>query len=142
MIEDEGSAYTKMANGAAPWVTIASAVVAVCSFFILLGMWLGPQKDVPQQLTEVRAMLTEMKGRLDKTDWAIEALKNQTNGLGMQLSVSAEDRNKIWDAVRDLKTSVTKLEATAISREILLEWNAELEQRNKNISAPPIPKAK
>jgi hypothetical protein len=131
MIVDEGPSYKDMANGAAPWVTLGSACVAVFSFFILLGMWLGPQKDVPAQLTEVRALLNEMKGRLDKTDWRLDALQNQANGIGMQVSVAIEDKSKLWNEFRDLKTNFDKLESISITREAFLEWKSEFEARTR-----------
>jgi hypothetical protein len=133
---------TNPADDYVPWVTIGSAGVAICSFLILMGMWLGPQKDVPQTLVKITSQLQEIYTRMDKNAWAIESLKTQVDGLTVSNSVGEKDRNKLREDLRDLKTLVTQLETTAVTREILLEWKADFEQRNRNLSTPPLPKAK
>lgn len=137
---DDQPAPTRIANAFAPWVPIGGTIVGVMSFFILVGMWLGPQKDVPAQLATILARLNEINSRVDKMDWAMDALKSTTQALGMQQSVEVMERNKLADSVRDIKNIITRLESTAVTREVFTEWKSDLERRNRNLSTPALTK--
>jgi hypothetical protein len=130
MIED-GASYSTMADGAAPWVTIGSAIVAVCSFFILLGMWLGPQKEVPDQLDRLLLRVDSVDGRLSKIEWANESQKTQIGLLGNQMAIESSERNKVADQLRDLKSVVDTIAASYLKRETFVEWKAFFEAKTQ-----------
>jgi hypothetical protein len=124
----------QLAHDSVPWVTIGSAAVAVCSFLILLGMWVGPQKDVPEQLDKLMTRIDSVDGRLSKIEWANESQKTQIGLLGNQMAVESSERNKIADALRDVKSAVDGINANYLKREIFIEWKAEFEARTRDLN--------
>ncbi len=109
------------------WIPVLTVVGTICSGLILLGMVLGPQKDVPAQLDKLLLRVDSVDGRLSKIEWANESQKTQLNMLGNQMAVESSERNKISVALGELKTTVDTIKASYLQREIWVEWKAKYE---------------
>ena len=128
-------AFTKTAGA---WIGIGGAIFGVLSFFMLVGMWFGPLKELPAQYDVILGKLNMMEGRMDKTDWAIDSLKARTEVLANQIIASNEDKSKIWDRLRSVDSDASNLKGTSLTREDMVEWAAALGSRNKTLSVPPL----
>ena len=133
---DGDKSYSHVAKEFLPWVTIGSAAVAVCSFFILLGMFVGPQKDMPAQLEKLLLRVDSVDGRLSKIEWANESQKTQLNLLGNQMAVESSERNKVATALSELKSVVDTIKASYLQRETFIEYKASNDARLNSFQPP------
>jgi hypothetical protein len=111
------------------WIPVATFAFTVCSSLVLLGMVLGPQKAVPAQIDKLLLRVDSIDGRLSKIEWANESQKTQISLLGNQMSVESAEREKLAEALRDLKGIVDTIGAKYLPREAFLEWKYEYEAK-------------
>lgn len=133
-----GGSVNKLVQDSKAWIGLVGAIISVPTFCVMLGMCFGPLRDMPAQFATILAQLQAINGRMDKSDWAIDALKSKTDAMGAQMARDDQERSRIWDNVRKIETVATRLSDNTLSREMFIEWKAALENRNRNISAPPL----
>ena len=109
------------------WVQIAGFVVGIIGFFIMLGMTLGPLKDVV-------ARVKVMEDKISQNEYAIKDLQARATAGGERLNGSESDRRdihaKLTLVAQKAESDVTKLE--------FVEWIRVFERQNKAIYAPPL----
>jgi hypothetical protein len=127
-----------LARASTAWIGVGGAILSILSFCILLGMQFGPLKDMPEKFSIIVTQLSDIKSRMDKTDWAIESLKSRADAMASQQVITSEDRSKTWDALRKIESTATQLKANSMSREDMIEWIAALGSRNKGLSLPSV----
>lgn len=128
----------QMAQASAAWIGIGGAIFGVLSFCMILGMWIGPLKELPAQYNVILTKLSAMDKRVDETDWSMKSMASRQDAFAGQVLASSEDRAKIWDRLRSVDTDAQHLKSTALTREDFVEWLAALGARNKGISVPPL----
>jgi len=109
------------------WIQIAGFVVGIIGFFIMLGMTLGPLKDV---VTRVKIM----EDKISQNEYSIKDLQARTTATGERMNGSETDRRdihaKLTLVAQKAESDVTKLE--------FVEWIRVFERQNKTIYAPPL----
>jgi hypothetical protein len=109
------------------WIQISGVICGMVGFLIMVGVTIGPLKDVAARVTVLEAKVRD-------SSYDIKDLQGHRSAIDERMNGSEADR-------RELHTKLTSVEQKAntdVSKLEFLEWARALERQNKNLYAPSI----